>query len=154
MTKILQPSKYSAAGLVCLIVLVGCTTQQTGRMAEVPIFATAGKYVFAGGSRSWNTSGAFKFRSLTGYPPINCWGHYTDRNNGLTEFTCSNGITGSIRIKPDTKLTGSGTGESLLGPVNMVFGYSVASVNRRLSLPPGKKLVRDQYGGVGLVNVD
>ena len=153
-TKIILPSKCVVLILICFLGLTGCATQETGRQAEVPIFATAGNYVFAGCSRSWSTSGAFQFRSLTGYPPIECSGQYVDRAALLAEFTCSNGVTGSIHINPETKLTGSGSGESLLGPIELVFGYSVNSVNRRLKLPPGKKLIRNQYGNVALINID
>jgi len=62
------------------------------------------------------------------------------KSNGSAIFACSSGEHGTLRLSADGPYVGTGTGSSSFGPVRVLFGYSLAEVNRRI-IPHGKRLV-------------
>jgi hypothetical protein len=134
---------------ICLPVLltVGCASEQTRREAGILTIAVAGDTVLIGRSRSFGVDGTFHLRSLE-TSPLDRKGRFKYHNPpyGRARFNCSNQEAGTIRIQAEGNLQGSGFGDSTLGPVQVVFGYTVAQANRRLELPEGKTLTIHDKG--------
>jgi hypothetical protein len=130
--------------------LTACASQQSG-VGGVFTVAVAGQEIFVG--RSDARSGTFLVQSL-GESPIGCKGQfrYLMPPTGRAEFDCSNGEHGTLTIHAQGNNIGSGEGTSSMGPVRLLFGYSLKEVNRQL-MPPGRVL-EFQNGRVGLVKVE
>ena len=67
---------------------------------------------------------------------IQCSGtfRYNSDASGTARYSCSDGETGKLRIEAEGPMVGSGKGTSTKGPVELVFGYSLERVNRKLPL--------------------
>ena len=133
--------------------LVGCASTESPERRGVLTVATVGEYVLVGFSKSLGTAGSFTVQSVHG-GSFSCDGtfRYPRPPDGTARFHCSDGRSGSIRIKADGVLSGGGEGKSSMGPIHVVYGYSIEETNRRIDFPVGKVLVRDERG-VGLVDV-
>ena len=139
-------------GVILVLALSACATEQS---SELGIFTVAvvGREVFVGRSRTYGTSGNFRMQSLA-EDPIQCRGQfrYLAPPQGRASFSCSNGESGSLKIRAEGNYIGSGEGTSSMGPVRLLFGYSLWKVNHRI-MPAGKKLVATDEG-IELVDVE
>jgi len=129
------------ARLLFVIGLAACSSREQLQPPGVFTVAVAGDQVFVGQSHASGHSGVFEVGSLSG-PRIQCRGHfnYSEPPNGSAIFACSSGEHGTLRLSADGPYVGTGTGSSSFGPVRVLFGYSLAEVNRRI-IPHGKRLV-------------
>ncbi len=102
--------------------------------------------MFVGQAHTSGSSGHFEVESISEHP-IQCRGQfrYSEPPNGTATFTCSSGEHGTLRLAADGPYIGSGKGRSSFGPVKLLFGYSLAEVNRRI-IPRGKTLVLESEG--------
>lgn len=123
------------------VLIFGCVSQTTTRTAGFLTVAAAGDIVFIGRARTFGTDGTFRMRSLDP-EPIECTGRfrYSSPPSGRARFSCSNEEKGTLRIESEGGLRGTGSGTSSFGPVQIIFGYSIREVNRRLKFPDGKIL--------------
>jgi hypothetical protein len=130
--------------------LTACASPQSG-VGGVFTVAVAGQEVLVG--RSDARSGTFVVQSLS-ESPIECKGEfrYLMPPTGRAAFDCSNGEHGTLTIHTQGNNIGFGEGASSVGPVRILFGYSLKEVNRQL-MPPGKVL-EFQNGSVVLVKVE
>ena len=152
-----RPHKSSALGgtvtraLVAIaFALTACASPRSG-VSGVFTVAVAGQEVLVG--RSDARSGTFVMQSLS-ESPIECKGEfrYLMPPTGRAVFDCSNGEHGTLTIHAQSNNMGVGEGTSSMGPVKVLFGYSLKEVNRQL-MPPGRVL-EFQNGSVGLVKVE
>jgi len=139
---------------ILVVALVGCASQERITNVGVLTVATVGEYVLVGFSKSLGTTGSFRVQSVHGGSLV-CDGkfRYPRPPDGTARFSCSDGRSGSIRIKADGNLSGEGEGGSSMGPIHVVYGYSIEETNRRLDFPAGKALVQNERG-IGLVEVE
>jgi len=142
-----------AATLIVTTFLFGCATQSETRRGDILTVATVGEYVLIGYSFSLGTTGSFSLESVYG-GPLSCEGRfrYPRPPDGAAYFECSDRHPGPIRIKVDGILTGKGSGDSPMGPIHVVYGYSIAVMNEILTLPKGTLLLQDDRG-IGFTNL-
>ncbi|MGE0623248.1 MAG: hypothetical protein AB7O54_11565 [Pseudomonadales bacterium] len=116
--------------------------------------AVAGDTVLIGRARTYGTEGTFTLMSLD-EEALECRGRfrYDALPSGRARFRCSSGESGSVRIESEGHLIGRGRGTSSLGPIQLVFGYTIEEANRRLRLPAGKMLMRYE-SGIALVDIE
>jgi hypothetical protein len=130
------------------ILLSACSTSVRKSNLNVFTVAVAGNQVLVGESITFGTNGTFSMKSING-EPISCKGKfvYDQLPKGRAKFSCSNGETGNLRIRAEGDLSGTGQGTSSLGPVQIIFGYSLPAVNSKLRFPDSKqlKVVENQY---------
>lgn len=124
-----------------LLLAAACSSTEPGRSLGVLTVAVAGAHVLVGRSISYGQDGTFELTSMND-PALQCSGRFRYRMppDGRARFRCSNGETGTLKIRAEGVLIGSGRGESSLGPVELVFGYRLPVVNARLPLPAGSRL--------------
>ncbi len=134
--------------------LCGCVADPLQPTGGVLTVATVRDLVLIGTSTTLGDTGSFELQSVYG-PALHCAGRfrYQPFPAGIAFFDCSDGQSGRIRIRAEGYLTGEGSGDSDMGSVHVVYGYSVEEMNELLDLPPGTRLVQDDRG-VGLVNED
>lgn len=139
--------------VIFIFLVTGCVNEPGPMAGGVLTIATVGDLVLIGYSKTRGTTGSFAIQSVYG-GPLNCEGtfRYPSLPNGIAFFNCSDGQTGSIRIKADGVLAGEGRGSSEVGEIHVVYGYSISEMNERLVLPAGTRLVIDELG-IGLVEI-
>ena len=127
--------------LALLALTAGCTAPSSHRSLGVLTVAVAGDHVLLGRSVTYGRDGSFELSSMMD-ESLRCSGRFRYLNpvDGRARFRCSNGETGTIRIRAEGAFIGSGTGDSSLGPVELLFGYAMRRVNARLPLPSGTRL--------------
>ena len=127
---------------LALITVASCASHESHNRMGVLVVAATESTVFVGRAHTLGTRGTFTMTSLDD-SDIHCSGtfryHFSDR--GRANYTCSDEQTGQLQIKASGYLSGTGEGNSDLGPVQLVFGYPLKQVNRMLSLPGGSELV-------------
>ena len=134
---------------VCVAILLSACSS-SARKSNLNVFTVAvvGNQVFVGESITFGTNGTFRMRSING-DPTSCKGKfvYNRLPKGKAKFSCSNGETGNLRILAEGNLSGTGKGTSSLGPVQIIFGYSLPVVNSRVRFPDNMqlKIVENRY---------
>ena len=148
-----QPPLIRVLIIILLLLAAGCANETGSKNSGVLTVATVRDMVLIGHSRTLGTTGSFEIQSVYG-APMSCEGRfrYPRPPDGTAYFNCSDGQQGSVRIKADGVLTGQGRGNSDMGSIHVVYGYSIDQMNRKLDLPSGMKLVHDERG-IGLVEV-
>ena len=133
--------------------LVGCANEIDPVASGILTVATIRDHVLIGYSRTLGTTGSFVVQSVSG-GSISCEGkfRYPRPPDGTAYFDCSHGQSGSVRIRANGNLIGEGVGDSTMGEIHVVYGYSVSEMNDMLTLPKGTKLVIDDRG-IGLVEI-
>ena len=135
------------------VLLVGCAYEQSPEAGGVLTVATVRDHVLIGYARTRGTTGSFELQSVHG-GTLTCEGRfrYPRPPDGTAYFNCSDGQSGSVRIRAEGNLTGEGIGNSQMGRIHVAYGYSIHKMNDLLTLPPGSTLVQDERG-IGLVEV-
>ncbi len=127
---------------VCAAILLSACSS-SARKSNLNVFtvAVAGNQVFVGESITFGTNGTFRMKSING-DPTSCKGKFVyDRfPKGKAKFSCTNGETGNLRITAEGNLSGTGQGTSSLGPVQIIFGYSLSVVNSKVRFPDNTQL--------------
>jgi hypothetical protein len=138
--------------VVVAYALTGCATDERLSATRVLTVATAGDVVLVGFSSSLGTRGSFELASVHGQP-MTCRGRFSYRSppRGIAAFECSNGESGEARIEAGPGLSGEGAGDSSMGPVRIVYGYSLNEINDRMAFPGGRRLTED-HAGIGLMS--
>jgi len=146
--------RRSTAAIMVATFLVGCAAQTESTRGDVLTVATVGGYVLVGYAFTLGTTGAFRLDSVYG-GSLSCEGkfRYPRPPHGTAYFACSDGQSGSIRIEVDGILTGEGSGNTPMGLMHVVYGYSVSMMNKKLTLPKGTLLLSDDRG-IGLVEAE
>lgn len=140
--------------LVAVLLLVslsfGCSSAGPRPHLGILTVAVAGDVVLVGHSISHGTSGTFHLTSLE-RSPNECKGRfeYGLAPRGRAKFKCSTGERGRVQIHSEGNVIGSGQGNSSFGPIQLVFGYSLKQVNRKLRFPGGQQLI--EIGGTYLL---
>lgn len=133
--------------------LVGCAYETSPEAGGVLTVATVRDHVLIGHARTLGTTGSFELQSVYG-GALTCEGRfrYPRPPDGTAYFDCSDGQNGSVRIRAEGNLTGEGVGDSAMGRIHVVYGYSIDEMNDLLTLPAGSTLVQGERG-IGLVQV-
>ena len=124
--------------------LPACATQHEPARPGVLTIAVAGETILVGQSNPLGTRGTFRLVSITDIP-MQCSGQFNYHNmpHGRARFSCANGDKGAVKLLLDGTINGTGKGDSSLGPVQLVFGYSIDQANERLQLPNNLVLVAE-----------
>lgn len=133
--------------LLATLCMLSCSSSIASRERGFPIYAVAGDRVLVGTATTTGRQGKFEVRSID-RPVLLCKGDflYQFRSEPVAKVRCLTGETGKVTFENDRPTQGKGTGTSSLGPVQMVFGYSLAKANRVLTFPGNSILIPSDNG--------
>ena len=142
MTIVVRPKAKMMYMISFALFLGACASQDTVNRIGVLVVATTKNTVYVGRAHTLGRRGTFTLESLDD-EHVSCSGtfRYHFDNRGRARYRCSDNQSGQLRIMAEGFIVGAGTGESSEGPVELVFGYPLKQVNKKLSFPGNQKLV-------------
>ena len=131
----------------------GCATNASGAhmgvtSATAPVLAIMYDDLFVGESVGYlNRTGTIDVHSAID-PGKRCVGsfRYTAEHAGTAQLQCNDGADAQISFNSLTALSGYGYGRTSRGPVSFTYGLTTEEAAKYLTLPAGKKIVRQPTG--------
>lgn len=135
------------AHLALLATATSCAMSNRAPASEVFVAVVAGERTLVGVARPRGYGGDFELKTLY-EPAIDCAGNfrYDDNGKGRANFKCTNNESGMIKLQSRGGLSGDGYGNSTLGPVKALFGYSLSQINRKMEFPGDRALQASERG--------